>query len=102
MLVGKCSTEALIEQARGQAAGQWHEVAKVRDATVYLVRSEPSRRDYDVHDDADEFVVVLEGEFRVETPDGMVSARAGESLMVPRGGPHRGRLEREAIFLLVR
>ena len=96
------STEALIERGRTLPVGQWHEVARVRDATVYLVRSEPATRDYDTHDDADEFVVVLEGEFRVETPDGFMAAKAGESLMVPRGTPHRGRLQQQAIFLLIR
>ena len=34
-------------------------------------------------------VVALEGTFVVETPDGLVSAKPGESLLVPRGVRHR-------------
>ena len=92
----------LVETGRTLPAGKWHEVTRINGATVYLVRAEPAERDYDTHDDADEFVVVLEGEFRVETPDGVAAAGKGESLLVPRGTPHRGRLREQAIFLLIR
>lgn len=95
-------THKLVELGRTLPAGKWHEVSRINDATIYLVRGEPSERDFDTHDDADELVVVLEGEFRVETPDGIAAAQAGESLLVRRGTPHRGRLRREAIFLLIR
>ena len=100
--VAGADVTALTELGRTLPAGKWHEVTRIRDAAVYLVRSEPSERDFDVHDDADEFVVVLEGEFRVETPEGIAVAKAGESLLVPRGTPHRGRLQQQAIFLLIR
>ena len=100
--VAGADVNKLVELGRTLPAGKWHEVRRIRDATVYLVRSEPSERDFDVHDDADELVVVLDGEFRIETPDGIAAAQPGESLLVPRGTPHRGRLRREAIFLLIR
>ncbi len=95
--------QQLVERARTLPAGQWHEITRINGATVYLVRAEPRERpDFDVHDDADEYVVALEGTFTVETPDGLVSAKPGESLLVPRGTPHRGKLAGEAIILLIR
>lgn len=92
----------LVELGRTLPAGKWHEVTRVRDEMVYLVRSVPRDSDFDMHEDADEFVVVLEGVFRVETPEGVVEARAGESLLIPRGTPHRARLNAEALILLIR
>jgi mannose-6-phosphate isomerase-like protein (cupin superfamily) len=92
----------LVELGRTLPAGEWHEVTRIRDATVYLVRAVPRVAEFDAHADADEFVVVLDGVFRVETPDGVLEAKAGESLLVPRGTPHRGRLNAEAIILLIR
>ena len=104
MLAGMQGTDVskLVELGRTLPAGKWHEVTRIRDATVYLVRAEPAERDFDTHEDADEFVVVLDGEFRVETPDGISAAKAGESLLVPRGVPHRGRVQQQAIVLLIR
>ena len=95
--------QQLIERARALPAGQWYEVTRINGATVYLVRAEPrDRPDFDLHDDADEYVVALEGTFTVETPEGIVSAKPGESLLVPRGTRHRAKLEGEAIILLIR
>lgn len=94
--------DGLLELGRTLQPGKWHEVARIAGATVNLVRSLPATRDYDVHDDVDELVVVLDGTFRVETPDGMLEARPGETMMVPRGTKHRGRLQEEAIVLIIR
>jgi mannose-6-phosphate isomerase-like protein (cupin superfamily) len=94
--------ENLVGLGRTLPAGKWHEVTRVRDATVYLVRAVPKDGAFDAHADADEYVVVLDGVFRVETPQGIAEAKAGESLFVPRGTPHRARLEAEAIILLIR
>lgn len=100
--MGKVETTALLDQAKGQEPGKWHEVAKIAGASVYLIRSLPATRDYETHDDVDEFVVVLDGAFRLETPDGMTVTQKGQSLLVPRGVPHRGRHEAEVTFLLLR
>ncbi|MBV9756550.1 MAG: homogentisate 1,2-dioxygenase [Alphaproteobacteria bacterium] len=95
--------QQLVERARTLPANQWHEVTRINGATVYLVRAEPrDRPDFDLHDDADEYVVPQAGTFTVETPDGIVSAKPGESLLVPRGTRHRGKLAGEAIILLIR
>ena len=70
--VSAAQAQHLIARARTLPAGQWHEVTLTNGATVYLVRSEPGDRpDFDLHDDADEYVVALEGTFTVETPEGI-------------------------------
>ncbi len=100
--LGKVEVTALLDQAARQEPGKWHEVTRINGAAVYLVRSLPATRDYETHDDVDEFVVVLEGAFRLETPEGFSVAEAGQSLLVPRGVPHRGRHHGEVSFLLIR
>jgi mannose-6-phosphate isomerase-like protein (cupin superfamily) len=96
------SRASLVDLARTLPAGKWHEVMRIRDATVYLVRAAPRDGDFDMHEDADEFVVTLDGVFRVETPEGVIEAKAGECLLVPRGTRHRARLTADAIILLMR
>ncbi len=98
----KVETTALLEQAKRQPPGHWHEVAKIAGSTVYLIRSQPTEKDFEVHDDVDEFVVVLEGAFRLETPEGSSVTAKGQSLLVPRGVSHRTRHEAETTFLLIR
>ena len=95
-------TAGLIELAATLAPNTWHEITKIRDATAYLVRATPQQRDFDIHDDVDEFVIVLKGEFPVETPAGKSVTKAGQSLLVPRGTPHRARVTDEAIIVLIR
>jgi mannose-6-phosphate isomerase-like protein (cupin superfamily) len=92
----------LVELGRALLPGQSHEITRIRDATVYLIRAAPTNSDFDIHEELDEFVVVLDGVFRVEMPDGDAEVKAGESLLVPRGTPHRARLTTEAIILLIR
>lgn len=99
---GGAQAQELVRLGRTLPAGQWHEVTKINGATVYLVRAEPRERDYDMHDDVDEFVITLEGTFKVETPEGIIAASPGESLLVPRGVRHRTKLDDQAIILLVR
>jgi len=96
------SSQGLLTLGRTLPPGKWHEITRINDATVYLVRAVPKSGEFDEHADADEYVVVLDGVFRVETPQGMTEAKAGESLLVPRGTPHRSRLDAEAIILLIR
>ena len=92
----------LIELAATLAPNTWHEISRIRDATAYLVRATPQQRDFDVHDDVDEFVIVLKGEFPIETPTGKSVTKAGQSILVPRGTPHRTRVTGEAIIVLIR
>lgn len=95
-------TAGLIELAATLAPNTWHEITKIRDATAYLVRVTPQQRDFDVHDDVDELVIVLKGEFPVETPAGKSVSKAGQSVLVPRGTPHRTWATDEAIIVLIR
>lgn len=100
--LNKVEATALMDQAKNQPPGHWHEVTKIAGATVYLIRSLPTAKDFEAHDDVDEFVVVLDGAFHLETPEGASVAEKGQSLLVPKGVPHRTRHLAEVTFLLIR
>jgi len=52
------------------------------------------------HDAEDEMFLVWRGEMRIEFRDGVVSLRAGEYCVVPRGVEHRTCADREAAVVL--
>ena len=54
-----------------------------------------------VHDDTDDFFLVLAGRVRIETGQGDVELGPGELYVVPRGVRHRPVAEAEAHVLLI-
>lgn len=54
-----------------------------------------------VHDDTDDFFLVLSGRLWVDLPDRTVEVGPGEVFVVPRGTRHRTRAEEEARLLLI-
>lgn len=52
------------------------------------------------HDDEDEMFYVLEGEFKMEFRDRVVTLRANEFLIVPKGVEHRPVAEKEVSVML--
>ena len=56
---------------------------------------------FHVHDDTDDFFLVLEGEIQLDYRDRSETVRAGELFIVPAGIEHRPRAEREAKVLLI-
>lgn len=63
----------------GRMNGQMLNVVKVADRTL----------DFHVHEKSDEAFYVLEGNFALEFEDGLVSLKAGDIIIVPRGMRHR-------------
>lgn len=53
------------------------------------------------HAETDDVFIVLDGEMRIELPDGRVDLKAGEMFVVPRGVEHKPVAERECMLLLV-
>ena len=56
---------------------------------------------FHVHEDTDDFFLVLDGEVRIDLEDGAVTLKAGELFVVPKGVRHRPVAEREAQVLLI-
>jgi len=54
-----------------------------------------------VHDDTDDFFLVLAGRLRIEMRDAAVSLGPGELFVVPRGVEHRPVAEEEVHLLLI-
>jgi mannose-6-phosphate isomerase-like protein (cupin superfamily) len=64
-----------------------HIVAKINDYDVRIARAEGDHT-WHVHDDTDEFFLVLEGQFTINLRDGAVVLGPGDVHVVPRGVEH--------------
>ena len=53
------------------------------------------------HPETDEAFLVIEGELRIDLPDGSVDLSAGELFVVPRGVQHKPYAENEVKLLLI-
>jgi mannose-6-phosphate isomerase-like protein (cupin superfamily) len=53
------------------------------------------------HQDTDETFIVIEGDLRIDFPDGAVHVSAGEMHVVPKGVRHKPYAEREVKLLLI-
>jgi mannose-6-phosphate isomerase-like protein (cupin superfamily) len=75
-------------------------VAELNDYQFKIVRVEGDFVWHD-HPDTDEAFLVLEGELRIDLPDGAVRVREGELFVVPRGVQHKPYAEREVRLMLI-
>lgn len=53
------------------------------------------------HQDTDEMFMVIEGEMRIDFPDGAVHLTAGEIFIVPKGIEHKPMAENEVKLMLI-
>jgi mannose-6-phosphate isomerase-like protein (cupin superfamily) len=53
------------------------------------------------HDDTDEVFIILDGEMFIAFRDGVVSLKAGEMIVVPKGIEHKPSAEKECRAMLV-
>jgi mannose-6-phosphate isomerase-like protein (cupin superfamily) len=75
-------------------------VAELNDYQFKIVRVEGDFVWHD-HPDTDEAFLVLEGELRIDLPDGPVRVGEGELFVVPRGVQHKPYAEREVRLMLI-
>jgi mannose-6-phosphate isomerase-like protein (cupin superfamily) len=64
-----------------------HIVARINDYDVRIARADGDHT-WHVHDDTDEFFLVLEGRFTINLRDGAVVLGPGDIHVVPRGVEH--------------
>ena len=86
----------------GACKNDWHSqtLCQVNNSVVRLGVMRGEYR-WHKHDNADEFVFVLEGEFLVDLPDRTVTLRPREGFVVLRGLEHRTRAPQRAVILMV-
>lgn len=77
-----------------------HVVADYNDNDVMVVKFQ-GEFPFHLHEDTDDFFLVLEGEMVMELEDAQHHVGAGELFIVPRGVTHRPRADVECKVLLI-
>ncbi|MBW4708327.1 cupin domain-containing protein [Roseobacter sp. YSTF-M11] len=77
-----------------------HVVADYNDNDVMVVRFQ-GEFPYHLHDDTDDFFLVLDGEMMMDLEDASHWVKAGELFVVPKGVTHRPRASAECKVLLI-
>lgn len=77
-----------------------HVVADYNDNDVMVVRFQ-GEFPFHLHEDTDDFFLVLEGEMVMDIEDQSYPVAAGELFIVPKGVTHRPRAEVECKVLLI-
>ena len=90
-----------LAEKLGLLTEQWSPrvVAEVNDYQIKIARIEGDFVWHD-HPHTDEAFFVLEGELRIDLPDGAVHLSAGELYVVPRGVKHKPYAEKEVKLML--
>ena len=77
-----------------------HVVADYNDNDVMVVKFQGAFP-FHLHDDTDDFFLVLEGEMTMDINDQSHRVKQGELFIVPKGVTHRPRAETECKVLLI-
>ena len=77
-----------------------HVVADYNDNEVMVVRFQGAFP-FHLHEDTDDFFLVLEGEMTMELEDSTHTVKTGELFIVPKGITHRPKAEQECHVLLI-
>lgn len=82
--------------------GHWdpHVVASYSENDVMVVKFQ-GEFPYHLHDETDDFFLVLQGEMMMDLNDASYAVKTGELFIVPKGVTHRPRAERECHVLLI-
>lgn len=77
-----------------------HVIADYNDNDVMVVKF-AGEFPYHLHEDTDDFFLVLSGEMTMDIEDKSHTVKVGELFIVPRGITHRPRAEHECHVLLI-
>ena len=85
-----------------QFSSHWdpHVVANYNDNDVMVVKFQGAFP-FHLHEDTDDFFLVLEGEMVMDVEDQSHAVKSGELFVVPKGVTHRPRAELECKVLLI-
>ncbi|NNF72753.1 MAG: cupin domain-containing protein [Rhodobacteraceae bacterium] len=91
-----------LNEKLAQFSSHWdpHVIADYNDNDVMVVKFQ-GEFPFHLHDDTDDFFLVLEGEMVMDIEDQSHSVKAGELFIVPQGVTHRPRATHECKVLLI-
>ena len=72
-----------------QGLYRYEKVGALNGHVLSVVQVENRTLDFHVHEHSDELFMVLEGDFQLETEEGLLPLHAGEFVVVPAGTRHR-------------
>ena len=91
-----------LDRKLDQITTHWdpHVIADDNDNDVMVVKFQ-GKFPFHLHEDTDDFFLVLNGEMTMDIEDRSHRVRAGELFIVPKGVPHRPRADTECQVLLI-
>ncbi len=91
-----------LAQKLSQISTHWdpHVVADYNDNDVMVVKFQ-GEFPFHLHEDTDDFFLVLKGEMMMDLEAASHPVKAGEMFVVPRGVTHRPRADQECEVLLI-
>lgn len=91
-----------LAQKLSQISTHWdpHVVADYNDNDVMVVKFQ-GEFPFHLHEDTDDFFLVLKGEMMMDLEGASHPVKAGEVFIVPRGVTHRPRADQECEVLLI-
>ncbi|MBD3665129.1 cupin domain-containing protein [Sulfitobacter aestuariivivens] len=95
-------TPVNLAEKLAQIRTHWdpHVIANYNDNDVMVVKFQGAFP-FHLHEDTDDFFLVLKGEMLMELENARHAVKAGEIFVVPRGVTHRPRAEIECEVLLI-
>ncbi len=79
----------------------YKKIAAMNGHMISVVNVADRTLDFHVHEQSDEMFFVLEGQFELDTEDGLIPVSAGEFVIVLKGKKHRPVVKELAKFLMV-
>lgn len=91
-----------LAEKLAQFTSHWdpHVVASYNDNDVMVVKFQ-GEFPFHLHEDTDDFFLVIEGEMIMDLEDSSHPVKAGELFVVPKGITHRPRADAECKVLLI-
>lgn len=91
-----------LSEKLSQFSSHWdpHVIARYNDNDVMVVKFQ-GEFPFHLHDDTDDFFLVLKGEMTMDLSNESHSVKMGELFIVPKGVTHRPRAEKECHVLLI-
>ena len=79
----------------------YEKIGRLNGNVLSVVNVENRTLDFHVHENSDELFYVIEGEFSLETEDGLIPVKTGEFIIVPKGTRHRPVVTTLTKFLMI-
>lgn len=79
----------------------YEKIGSLNGNVLSVVNVENRTLDFHVHENSDELFYVIDGEFKLETEEGLIPVKSGEFVIVPKGTKHRPVVTTLTKFLMI-